>query len=116
MGQALDVVNRYYGVWDKNGEGMEDLIAENFSFVGPLATADRKGFLEAAPQLGQMFQKFDFHKKFEDGDQVCCLYDLEMATPAGNLTVPMAEWLKVAGGKIREIKLYYDPRELAAAM
>ena len=62
MGQALDVVNRYYGVWDKKGEGMEDVIAENFSFAGPLATADRKGFLEAAPQLGQMFQKFDSTK------------------------------------------------------
>ena len=41
MGQALDVVNRYIDIWEnKDGEGLADLLSDDFSFVGPL---DRPG-------------------------------------------------------------------------
>ncbi len=117
MGQALEVANRYFDIWQNhNGEGLADVLSDDFSFVGPLDQLDREGMLAGVPRMGPALQEFHMHRQFENGDQVCCIYDLDMATPAGKLTIPMAEWMKISGGKISEIRLFFDPRELAAAV
>ena len=36
MGHALDTVNRYYNAVTHGGSGLEDLIAKDISFVGPM--------------------------------------------------------------------------------
>ena len=117
MGQALEVANRYFDIWrNDNGEGLADVLSDDFSFVGPLDQLDREGMLAAVPRMGPALQEFHMHRQFESGGEVCSIYDLEMATPAGSLTIPMAEWMKISGGKISEIRLFFDPRELAAAV
>ena len=114
MGQALDVVNRYIDIWEnKDGEGLADLLSDDFSFVGPLDQLDRQGMLAAVPMMGKAIEKFHMRHQFEDGGNVCCIYDLDMATPAGKITIPMAEWLQVTNGKISRIKVFFDARELA---
>ncbi|MCZ6532112.1 MAG: hypothetical protein O7A08_04025 [SAR324 cluster bacterium] len=115
MGQALEVANRYYDIWRNNGEGLADVLSDDFSFVGPLDQLDREGMLAAVPHMGPALQEFHMKKQFENGGEVCCIYDLDMATPGGKLTIPMAECITVSGGKISGIRLYFDPRELAAA-
>ena len=39
MGQALEVANRYYDIWRNKGEGLADVLSDDFSFVGPLSTS-----------------------------------------------------------------------------
>lgn len=116
MGQAIDVANRYFDIWqNRNGEGLAEVLSDDFSFIGPLDQLDRQGMLAVVPMMGQAIEKFHMRQQFEDGDNVCCIYDLEMATPAGKLKIPMAECMRISSGKISEIRLYFDPRELAAA-
>lgn len=59
---------------------------------------------------------YKFHKQFEDDDEVCSIYDMTVRTPTGGtLTITMVDWLKLQAGRIAEQRLYYDPREFAAA-
>ena len=117
MGQAIEVANKYFDIWqNKNGEGLADVLSDDFSFIGPLDQLDRQGMLDAVPMMGQAIERFHMHQQFEDGENVCCIYELEMATPAGKLKIPMAEWMRISGGKISQVRLYFDPRELAGAM
>ena len=114
MGEALALANRYFDTWSsKNGEGLGDLLADDFSFIGPIDRLDRQGMLAMAPKMGPALEKFHMRHQFEDGDDVCCSYDLDMATPGGTMTIPMAEWLHVSKGKIARIRLFFDAHELA---
>lgn len=114
MGQALEVANRYFDTWqNKNGEGLGELLSEDFSFVGPIDQLDKAGMLEAVPKMGPILEKFHMRQQFEDGDNVCCIYDLDMVTPGGTMTIPMAEWLRVSNGKISQVRLFFDASKLA---
>jgi hypothetical protein len=56
------------------------------------------------------------HRQFADGDDVCSIYDLIMATPdGGTITLPMVDWIRVVNGRMAEQRIYYDPREFAQA-
>jgi limonene-1,2-epoxide hydrolase len=50
--------------------------------------------------------KYDIKKAFEDGDDVCLLYDLRTNGP----TVFMSSWYQVKHGKIVSIQTVFDPR------
>ena len=51
-------------------------------------------------------------KIVEDGDDVVTIYDLHTNTPAG--TSHVAEWARVKGGKIAEMRVFFDARPFAA--
>lgn len=50
-----------------------------------------------------------------DENDACLLYDLVTNVPAVG-TTRMAEWLRVEGGKITSIQLYFDPRPYVAML
>ena len=117
MGQALDTVNRYYAAVTNGGAGLDGLIAKDITFVGLMAEfsgaeAFEAGIKEMAPAL----RAIEMIRQFEDGDEVCSVYELQLRTPGGDLTVPASEWVQVSGSRITRARLYYDARELAAAL
>lgn len=118
MGKALDTVNKFYDVTDnKKGKGMRELLADGMTFRGPLMQAG------SADEYVAMSEKFlQFHKgtkmlkQFENGDDVCSIYEMTLNTPAGGtLIVPIADWIRVSTGRIVEQTIYYDPRDFAKA-
>ena len=52
--------------------------------------------------------KYDIKKAFEDGNDVCLLYDITMPGP----TLFTCGWYKVENGKINWFKVVFDPRPL----
>ncbi|MEA2639844.1 MAG: hypothetical protein QOF51_1238, partial [Chloroflexota bacterium] len=53
-------------------------------------------------------------KQFVDGDEVCSIYDLVVASPSGEtITIPMADWIRVENGLLANQTIYYDPRDFA---
>ncbi len=117
MGHALDTVNRFYNAVRNGGSGLASLIATDISFVGPMAQfsgaeAFEAGMKEMAPAL----RGIEIVRQFEDGDEVCSVIELQLRTPGGELRVPATEWMQVADGRIARSRLYYDARELAAAL
>ena len=104
MGHTLDTVNRYYNAVTNGGSGLEDLIAKDISFVGPMAQfsgaeAFEAGIKEIAPAL----RGIEMIRQFEDGDEVCSVYELHLRTPGGDLAVPASEpeFMKTFGATCR---------------
>ncbi len=114
MGQALDVVNRFYDLTNhqRQTKGMEQLVAEDMSFWGPLQTVSgAKAYIALNEQLLPFHAGVEMTGQIEDGDNVCSRYDLLMQSPAGEtFAIPMVDWLRVVDGRIVEQRVYYDPR------
>jgi ketosteroid isomerase-like protein/uncharacterized protein YndB with AHSA1/START domain len=116
--RPLDVVRRFYEATSaRRSEELAGLVSEDMTFDGPLMHA--RGALE---YLAMNKQLLGFHREttmlrqFEAGDDVCSIYELRMATPAGGeLTLTMADWIEVADGKVASQRIYFDPREFAHA-
>jgi len=118
MGQASDVVNRFYEVTNaRRAQDLAPLVRDDVTLVGPLMQA-----AGAAEYLAMNEQLLGFHagtrmlRQFEDGDDVCSIYELDMKTPSGgSLTLAMADWIRVEDGRIVSQRIYFDPRGFAQA-
>jgi ketosteroid isomerase-like protein len=109
-----DVVARYHEAWRrKDFESARELLADDLRFSGPFDTFDNADDLVAAlRELAPISRDAEVHKVFEDGDDVCVLFDLVTNTPIGS--APVAEWHTVRDDKIAAIRVYFDARPFAA--
>jgi hypothetical protein len=116
MGKALKVVNRFYDITEnKKGKGLENVLASDMTFDGPLMkTSGAQDYINTTRQFLQMHKATRMLKQFENGSDVCSIYEMDIATPAGGMiTVELTDWIKVSNGKVAKQKIYYDPREFA---
>jgi ketosteroid isomerase-like protein len=113
---AQEIVARYYDAWQNRAGDFSDVpLADDFRFVGPVASFDdANGFRAMAREAGPAVTRFAVRHQFVDGDRVCSIVDWEMSLPVGPMTA--AEILEVADGKIVRGELIYDAEELRAAM
>jgi hypothetical protein len=114
---ARGVAARYYDAWqNKHGDFGEVPLAEDFHFVGPVASFDdAEGYRAMARQAGQAVTRFKVRRQFVDGSLVCSIIDWEMAIP-GTGRMTSAELLEVRDGMIVEGELIYDAEVLRRAM
>lgn len=118
MGKATEVANRFYEICnDRQGEGLEALVARDVVFEGPLMRlAGAEEYVSTVRPFLKFHKGVRMLKQFEDGGHVCSIYEMTLGTPAGGaLTLVLADWIRVADGRVAEQKLYYDPREFAKA-
>lgn len=119
MGKALEIVNRFYHLTNEMNTttGLEDLLAANMTFSGPLLqTSSARDYIEMFKQFVKFHRGTEIFRQFEDGDDVCSIYEIDLATPSGgSFSVKIADWIRVSNGRIVEQKIYYDPREFAKA-
>ena len=114
---ALHLAARYYDAWENKQGDLSDVpLAEDFRFVGPVASFETAGGYRAmAREAGQAITSFRVRRQFVDGNTVCSIIDWEMAMPGlGKLT--SAEILEIADGRIVRGELIYDAEELRRAM
>lgn len=114
MGKSLDIVNRYYESWNfKKGEGLKDLVAADVSYQGPLERASNADEMIAmAAKYAPMHGGMRVLRQFEDGDNVCSIYELIVKTPEWTLSIPTAAWIRVAKGRVAEQRVFQDVREV----
>jgi hypothetical protein len=124
MTRPLDLVNRFFALTSPDGRNVQDLLGPiadaltpDFKFTGPLMkTEGREQYVGLLGQFLQAHVGYRFHRQFENGDDVCSIYDMTVRTPSGGtLTVAMVDWLTLRDGKLCEQKLFYDPRGFAEA-
>ena len=118
MEKSIDVVNRFYEA--TNSRRIEDLpalVSDDVTFAGPLMNATgSKEYVAMNEQLLGFHSGTKMLHQFENGDDVCSIYELSVTTPAGgSLTLPIADWITVKNGKIAAQRIYFDPREFAPA-
>ncbi len=118
MKNSREIVNHFYTVCNhRQGDGLDALVAENITFEGPvMRLSGAEQYIAAVGPLLKFHKGMRMLKQFEDGEHVCSIYEMTLATPAGGtLTLAFADWIRITGGKVAEQKLYYDPREFAKA-
>ena len=118
MDKPLEVVKKFYDITEnKKGEGLETILTEDMVFVGPLMkSSGAKEYIKSTIQFIQMHRATRMQKQFVNGDDVCSLYEMDIATPTGEIiTMEIADWILVKDGKVAKQKIYYDPTEFAKA-
>jgi ketosteroid isomerase-like protein len=95
-----------------------DLLADDFSFQGPLVQATSKAEFDAGVpiELGMMARGVNIHQSFEKGDEVCLIYDFNLETPVASGSVLMCEWFQVRDGKVANSRLIFDTVAFGALM
>jgi ketosteroid isomerase-like protein len=117
MESPSEIVAKYYQAFDAHKDGWQQLIAEDINFDAPIQKArGKKEFVTMTEQFLHFHRKTQLLERFEQGDSVCSIFKFVMDTPDGQpLTCEVAEWARVQGGRIADIKLLYDPRGFAKA-
>lgn len=115
MGNARDVVERYYEAFDRKDPAWKQLVAPDVRFEGPIQTASS---VDEFSEITEMF--LQFHKRtrviarFENDRRVCSILEFDLATPAGGeMSCVAAELATVLDGKLSEVRIIYDPRLFA---
>ncbi len=115
--QACDVVERYYAAFDAHTEDWQDLVTDDVVFDGPLQHARGKAeFVGLTGQFLHAHRETRLLGRMANGNEVASLFEFEIEAPDGQrLTCPVAEWATVLDGRIKDFRVYYDPRAFVRA-
>ncbi len=90
-------------------EAAQSLIADDFSFAGPmLQVTGKEEFFAGASQLLPIMRGYRMLRQWEDGDEVCSIYEFKIETPAAAGAIVMTEWCKVREGRLASSRLVFD--------
>jgi hypothetical protein len=84
-------------------------VSDDISFVG--AMGSRQGADVYFKDMERMRLKYNVKKVFTDANDVCLFYDLTIS----GTTIFGCAWYQVADGKIRSLKVVFDPRPILEA-
>ena len=91
---------------DENFDAARDLLTDDMSFVGVMGTRD--GGDVYIQHMKKMRFKYDVQKVFVDGDDVCLWYNIDMGGPK----IFSSGWYNTVDGKVKSLKVLFDPRPL----
>ena len=98
-------------------DGAAKLLADEFTFVGPMLQANSKAdFLAGSAGLESIVRGCEIRRQWVDGEEICSIYDFKVETPVGSGSIPMAEWSVVRDGKLVSSRLLFDTAAMAALM
>lgn len=82
-------------------------LASDMSFDGVMGK--RNGAEAYMNDMKKMKFKYRIQQTFENGNDVCVLYDIDMS---GKAEIFTCGWYQIADGKIKQLKVVFDPRPL----
>ena len=92
-------------------------LAADFSFQGPfLRVEGRDEFLGGAQGLRPVVRGHQLLRQWQDRDEVCSIYEVELQTPAGSGSVVMSEWHTVRDGQLASGRVVFDTAPFRALM
>lgn len=108
----VDIVEKYQKAWAAHDlRTARTLLDDALLFEGPIDTFDNADdYIKALTQLAPVLKGATQKKVFVDGEDVMVISELD-TTVAG--AAPVAEWFRVKGDKIAEIRAYFDARPFA---
>src|SRR2546430_5495318 len=107
---ATKVANEYLkAFYSGDLAGARATVIEDFSFSGPFVqTSSRDAFFQSAAPLARIVRGHRLLKQWDDGDDVCSFYELNLETPAGKGAVLMSEWHTVRRSKLVSARVVFD--------
>jgi hypothetical protein len=119
---AVAVVNQYLDIMlvqNRQGEGLENVLTDDFQFDDPFGTASSAREFTSYVQRWIATPK-SLHMKhhFVDGDQVCSIYTIDVANASGaRASFDIADLFELHGGRIAKEKVFFaNPVEFARHM
>lgn len=98
-------------------EAARRLVTDDFSFAGPMVQVQGKeDFFAASAQLVPIVRGYRMLRQWEEGEEVCSVYEFNMETPAATGSVLMAEWNRVRDGQVASSRLIFDTAAFQALM
>jgi SnoaL-like domain len=98
-------------------DGARALVAEDFSFEGPTTKVQgRDAFFEGTAPLQPFLRGLRLLRRWEDGEESCWIYDLDIETPVGSGAVAIADWVTVSDGLVVAERIVFDTAAFAALM
>jgi hypothetical protein len=111
IGSPESVAAAYFDAWKRNDiEQVRPLLHEDVNFVGALGSTH--GAEDTLAGLGRMFaitETVEVVRRWVDGSDVLTWFELRTAS-AGPLAV--VNWSHVEAGRVRWIRVTFDPRPL----
>ena len=106
MSKVSDIVRGYYAAYEaKDRAAIEALVDDEFSFTSPLDDRiDRARYFEKCWPNSEQHRKFDVEKLFESGDEAFVRYKLTLNS---GVWFRNTEFLRLEGGRIREVEVYF---------
>ncbi len=110
---ATDVVDSYsHALEARDFTAARSLLADNLRFEGPIDRFEKADdYIKAITGLYGMVKGIEHQATITEGENVATFYVLD--TPVAQ--APVAEWYTVRGGKIVQIRTYFDARPFAKA-
>ncbi len=112
MGLASEIVNKFMQTHDTS------LLADDIKFVGPISQATGiEDYMRASASFFQMVTGTRVLSQFEDGNNVCTIYEMDVKLPTGSShTISIAEWAVVENGKLQQDHVYFDASVFAPVL
>jgi ketosteroid isomerase-like protein len=110
MGYASRVVNEYLAAFTSGDfDKAQTLVHDAYSFTGPfLRSGTKDGFFKGASPLVPIVRGYRLLRQWEDGGDVCSVYEFHLQTPATSGSVLMCEWHTVRDGQLTSGRLVFD--------
>src|SRR5438552_19180503 len=107
---TLQLVDAYLtAFWSGDFDRAWSLVADDFSFRGPLAQADDKAaFFASAAALASIVRGHELLRQWTDSDAVCSMYRCRLETARGAGSVLVAEWNTVHEDRVVAAQLVFD--------
>jgi SnoaL-like domain len=100
----------------KDRAEVRKLLADDGAFIGPLQSFTQADlFMKAADIFMQLTKKYEIKKVLADGNDVCVFWDYTTIVPSIPV-IPIAEWFKIAHGKIEYLHLHFNPAPFVVAV
>ena len=105
---AKEIVLTFISALNKEDfEAAAACLADDMAFDGVMGKRDSAESYIA--DMKKMKFKYDILKTFEDENDVCVLYNIDMS---GKATIFTCGWYHLSKGKIDKLKVVFDPRPL----
>ena len=104
-------MRRYFEFWNaRDFDAFEAQLADDITFVGPLGTANGPAECRRGIEgLANLMDRAEVLTMVADGQQVITWFELH--TPDTD-PVPVANWARVEDGRVRRVRVTFDPRPL----
>jgi hypothetical protein len=105
---AKEIVLTFIDALNKEDfEKAAQCLSEDMIFDGVMGK--RNGAESYISDMKKMKFKYEIEQTFENANDVCVLYNINMS---GKATIFTCGWYQVAHGKIEKLKVVFDPRPL----
>jgi SnoaL-like domain len=115
---AATLVNRYLtAFYSGDFPTARELVADDFHFKGPFVEASNKeAYFSSAARLAPLVKGHRLLRQWQEGNEVCSIYDVNLETSAGKGTVTMSEWHTTENNQLCSGRVILDTAALLALL